>query len=378
MNIACVTFFDALDPKSFGGRVYHQLQAMRDVAAMDFIGPLGYMKYAPMLYLKREYYQRVRGLRYFPRRDRRLVRDYPRQIFRRLKGANAQIIFSPMSPASQPVAYLEAKQPIVIWTDTTFAGSLDFYTATMRKNLCAETLRDGLENERMALNRSALAIFYTEWAARDAIRYYNLDPAKVRVIPPGPGVDAQFTFEEARQMVRARPKDRCRLLFVGMEWERKGGDIVIEAAKQLNAAGLPTELMLVGCPRPKKPLPEFVHALGYIDRATLDELHKTSHFMFVPTRAEALGLVFLEASAFAMPSIGTDVGGVPEVIKSGVTGATFPLSAGAGEYAAYVEDLFANYHRYEPMALAAFGDFQTRLNNRAAAESVVNAMRELL
>ena len=57
--------------------------------------------------------------------------------------------------------------------------------------------------------------------------------------------------------------------------------------------------------------------------------------MFVPTRAEALGLVFLEASAFALPSIATDVGGVPEVIKSGVTGATFPLSAGPAEYAVY-------------------------------------------
>ena len=104
----------------------------------------------------------------------------------------------------------------------------------------------------MPLNRPALAIFYSEWAARDAIRFYNLDPAKVRVIPPGPGFDAQFTFEEAQQMVRARPKDRCRLLFVGMAWERKGGDIVVEVAKQLDAAGLPTELMLVGCPPAEK------------------------------------------------------------------------------------------------------------------------------
>jgi len=133
MKLACVTFYDALDPKSFGGRVYHQLQAMRGVATMSFIGPLSYLKYAPMLYLKREYYRRIRGLKYYPRRDRRLVSDYPRQIFRRLKGANAQIVFSPMNPASQPIAYLEAKQPIVIWTDTTFAGSLDFDSIAGRR-----------------------------------------------------------------------------------------------------------------------------------------------------------------------------------------------------------------------------------------------------
>jgi glycosyltransferase involved in cell wall biosynthesis len=385
MKIACVTYYDAMDPRSFGGRVYYSLQALRqNVAAMHFIGPLSHPWFVPMIYLKREYYRRIQGLNYNPRRDRRMVMNYGSQISRRLRDVDAEIIFSPMSPNSQPIAYLKAKQPIVIWTDATFAGLIDFLPYLRRDFFCTETLRDGIEVERMALSRAALVIYYSEWAAQSAFRFYGLEPAKVRVIPPGPARDVTINFEEAKQSVRARPKDRCRLLFVGMDWARKGGATAIEVARRLNATGLATELVVVGSEPPDKPLPEFVRALGYIDpaskdgRAELDQLYRTSHFMIVPTQADPLGLVFIEASAFALPSIATDVGGVPEVVRSGVNGATFPLSADPDKYCAYIEDMFSHYYRYEQLALSAFGEFQTRLNNQTAAASVINAMRELL
>ena len=232
----------------------------------------------------------------------------------------------------------------MIWTDVSFARAIETYPEYSRDRLCEETIRDGLENERMALSRAALVIYCTHYAAQEAIRFYNLDPAKVRVVAPGPAFHEADTinFEEAKQIVSARPKDRCRLLFVGMNWERKGGDIVVEVARRLNAAGLPTELVLVSAGLPDKPWPEFVRAFRYVDRAVLNQLCKTSHFMFVPTRAEALGLVFVEANAFALPSIASDVDGVPEVIRSGVNGATFPVSADPDQYCTYIKDVFAN------------------------------------
>lgn len=369
MKIGCTTYCDALDPNSFGGRVYYSLQALRqNVAAMHFIGPLSHPWFVPMIYLKREYYRRIQGLDYNPRRDTRMVMSYSSQISRRLRDVDADIILSPMSPYSQPIAYLKAKQPIVIWTDNTFARGIETYPEMSWDRLCEETIRDGLENERMALSRAALVIYYTHWAAQEA------------VVAPGPAFDEAdiINFEEAKQIVSARPKDRCRLLFVGMNWERKGGDLVVEVARRLNAAGLPTELVLVSTGLPDKPLPEFVRAFRYVERAVLNQLCKTSHFMFVPTRAEALGLVFVEANAFALPSIAGDVDGVPEVIRSGVNGATFPVSADPDQYCTYIEDVFADYDRYEQLALSAFDEFRTRLNNKTAAASVVNAMRELL
>jgi len=385
VKIACISNYDALDPHAFGGRVYYHLQAIRRInPAMHFIGPLSYLKYAPMLYMKRAVYSKIQKKRYAQWRDRRLVMDLSRQISRRISKLDAEIILSPESPASQPFAYLEAKQPIVMWTDTSFAGYLDL---VQPDRWCKETLRDGIENERAALGRAGRVIFYSEWAAELARRYYDLTPEKVRVVPSGPAFDDSqaITFEEAKQIVRARPRDRCRLLFVGGDWERKGGATVLEVARRLNAAGLATEAVVVGCePPPDEPLPEFLRVSGYISRANkdgeakLNQLFRTSHFMLLPSRSDCSPLVLVEANAWALPSIATDVGGIPEIVRSGVNGVTFATSADPDQYCAYIEALFTNYDRYEQLALSAFSEFQTRLNNRTAAASVLNVMSELL
>ena len=207
------------------------------------------------------------------------------------------------------------------------------------------------------------------------------------MIPPGPALDddSALSFEKAVQAVSARPKDRCRLLFIGTDWIRKGGDTALEVTRRLNSAGLATELIVVGCEPPlDAPLPLFVQVLGRITRATpqgaakLAKLFRTSHFLLLPTRADCSPLVLLEANAFALPSLTTDVGGIPEIVRAGVNGATFPLSTDPDEYCAYVEDLFAHYRHYEQLATSALSEFYNRLNNRLAASAAVNAMREVL
>ena len=57
---------------------------------------------------------------------------------------------------------------------------------------------------------------------------------------------AEIFSLNAQRMIEARPNDRCRLLFVGIGWERKGGDVAVEVARLLNDRGLPTELTMLG------------------------------------------------------------------------------------------------------------------------------------
>jgi glycosyltransferase involved in cell wall biosynthesis len=380
--------YDPRDRSGFGSRTYYQLQAMRSrLQAMHFIGPLSHVRpVAPLLLAKREFYRRVKGESYHPRRDRLMVRDYSRQIARRLAKLDVDIVFSPLSPVSQPIAYLDCPQPIVIWTDTVWAGVVDFYPEYSSKVICRETLHDAIANERAALSRASLAIYWSDWAAQSAIRYYGLNPSKVRVVAPGPALDDKdaISVDNARQVVRARPRDRCRLLFVGIDWVRKGGDIAFEVAKLLNAGGLATELVVVGCePQIDEPWPTFVRVIGRVNRsdedgaAALNSLYRTSHFLIMPTQAEAFGLVFAEANAFALPSIATNVGGIPEVIRQGINGVTFPRSAEASEYCTFITNLMLHYDRYEELALSALSEFRTRFNNRMAAESVLSLVREL-
>jgi glycosyltransferase involved in cell wall biosynthesis len=133
------------------------------------------------------------------------------------------------------------------------------------------------------------------------------------------------------------PRDRCRLLFAGIDWVRKGGDTALHLSRS-NEQGA----------------------------SALNCLFKTSHFLIMPTRAEAFGLVFAEANAFALPSLATNVGGIPEVVRCGVNGATFPLSSEPAEYCTFIANLMLHYDEYEELALSAFSEFETRLNNRTA------------
>lgn len=387
VRVACATVYDPRDPGRYGaGRVYHQLETLRqEVDRMYYVGPLSHWRLGPLLLAKRAYYRHIKNQHYHPKRDRQMVREYSRQIARRLKTVDANIVFSPFSLCSQPIAYLDCMQPIVIWTDTTWAGVLDFYPDFHSSEICAETLRDAAANERSALLRAKLVVYYSDWAAQSAIRLYGVDPAKIRVIAPGPAIAFPLSAEEASDAVHARPADQCRLLFIGEHWERKGGIIALDVAKRLNAVGLPTSLAVVGCRPPRNEnLPAFVKVFGYIDRASREgearmrNLLTHSHFLIVPSRAEAFGLVYAEASAFALPSLATAVGGTPTAVRSGINGQTFALTASPEAYAAFIGSYFARFERYRELAFSSFSEYETRLNNRMAAKSLRRAMEEIL
>jgi glycosyltransferase involved in cell wall biosynthesis len=168
------------------------------------------------------------------------------------------------------------------------------------------------------------------------------------------------------------------------DWLRKGGDVAIHIASELNKKGLATELMVVGCePVSEGPLPGFVRSLGYISSATaegasrLGELFAGSHFFVMPSRAESYGYVFCEASSWGVPSLASDVGGIPTAVRNNVNGRTFAKDAPISDYCEYITDLFSNYARYKELALSSFREYQTRLNWDVAGRAVETLLTQL-
>jgi hypothetical protein len=97
------------------------------------------------------------------------------------------------------------------------------------------------------LSRCKLAIFSSEWGAQSAIDHYNFDPSKLKVVPFGANLECDRRLDDIRKIVDARPIDKCKLLFVGLEWINKGGDVAYQVAKELNRSGIRAELTVVGC-----------------------------------------------------------------------------------------------------------------------------------
>ena len=203
MNIAFVTAYDAQDKNDFGGRGYFMAQSLINQSlSLDYIGPLkqkSSIKFKS--HLKQLYHNSISKKRYIRKNYRNLIKDYANQISRKLSNLNADIVFSPTSQGSQPVAYLQCDQPIVMWVDAPFASVVDFYPNF--SNLSKVTLKEGIDNERSALNRCSLIIYKSDWAAKKAIEYYNINSAKVKVIPGGPSLECTRSAEDIKLMVNS-------------------------------------------------------------------------------------------------------------------------------------------------------------------------------
>ena len=388
MRLACVTQHAVLDQRAWtktwpgiGGACFHLTTALQQLSTpIDFVGPLrdSYVFWAP---LKALVYDRVFGKRYYAWAEPSLLRNYARQISRLLARSNADIVFCPTN--ARPIAYLECRQPIVLWTDAPFSALIDFYEYL--SNLSRETRATLFRMEAAALQRCARVIYSSEWAATAAIRDYGLDPGKVKVVTWGANLDRAPSGSDVELMIDRRISRPWRLLFVGMWWERKGGDTALAVAQQLNDRGFPTELTVVGCDSiPTASLPSFVRVAGFLDKSTdngremMARLFAQSHFLILPSRADCTPLVVAEANAFGVPCLTSDVGGMAALVRDGQNGCKFPREAQASEYCDYVIAAMRDYEGYRRLARCAFREYESRLNWTTSARATRNILEDVI
>ncbi len=239
--------------------------------------------------------------------------------------------------------------------------------------------------EESALKRCKLAIYASEWAAQTAIQNYQIDESKVRVVPFGANIKCDRDLDDIKGIIRSRPSNKCKLLFVGVDWSRKGGNLALRVTNKLNQMGLDTELSIVGCDPPQKEkFPDYVKCHGFLSKKTgygikkLNRLFSEAHFFILPTRSEAFGVVFFVASLFAVPSIATAVGGITTAVKDGKNGKLFSLKSDIEEYCSFIMDCFSNYKNYQALAFSSFSEYQSRLNWTVSGMTVKRLLENLI
>lgn len=125
---------------------------------------------------------------------------------------------------------------------------------------------------------------------------------------------------------------RPAVLFVGRDFHRKGGDLLVQAMERVRRDRPGTRLVVVGPgpTEPGTPLPEWVEVTGYLDRDTpvgreaMDAVYRGAAVFCLPTRYEPFGTSFVEAMMYGLPCVGPDAWAVPEIIVDGETGLLVP------------------------------------------------------
>jgi glycosyltransferase involved in cell wall biosynthesis len=373
MKVAYVYELDAEDITVQSGRPYAILQEMRarDCQVVPAF-PLDRSVQRRFLWKKIAY--RATGYIYRPDRERQVLDDLAAQVGHRMADAEIDCVFG---PGSHAIARLETKRPIVFCADATFRNMLDFYDDFTR---CAtEYVRQGDEQERAALQLAAAAIYPSRWAADSAVTHYDADPAKVHVVPFGANVVAR-PYQAVKSWVTSRSSKTMKVLFIGREWRRKGLPKVIATCRWLQGQGVDIVLDIVGAQGYRGDRPEFARFHGMLNksrpdhRERIERLLAEAHFLFVPSSAEAYGIVFCEAAAYGIPAIATSVGGIPSIVRDEVTGSCLPCETSADEFGRTMLEIFGDRRRYEAMALRSYDEFASRLNWRAFGDRCAQIM----
>ena len=386
LSAAAVTTHDSRSPQGFGVRTHYMVSALaRRFEPFYFVGPLGYDRRTMALgRLKHQYFQR-RGEIYRLSRDRRAVQGFGRQVDDALSSLSPDVVISPVSSGSSPLAYATKTGIRVLWTDITFHNYVEESARTRGSRLSSSHIRDGYLNERSMLRSTDIACFASEWAAASARAHYadDIDGDRIHVVPFGPNLADIPSDSQVNEMILQRPRDRCVITFVGFEWERKGGPLVLGAAEILRSRGIQVDVNLVGV-EPPVAVPPYVHAFGPLGHSTsgttptLTALLASSHFLMVPSRAEGFGHVYAEAAALGIPSIATAVGGVTTAVVDGETGRLLDLTAEASDYADEVERIWTRSEHYESLARGARRYFRSTLDWDVGSTTVASLCENLI
>jgi glycosyltransferase involved in cell wall biosynthesis len=164
-------------------------------------------------------------------------------------------------------------------------------------------------NRRMFLEAD-WCVGWSNWVSRSFVEDYDVPIGRTRVIPPG--VDTELWRPGG---VRADRK--LRLLFVGGDFERKGGEALLRAFGET-----PDDVELTIVTRTELPRQDRVTVLNDLspNDPRLVELFRTSDVFVMPSVAETFGIAAVEAAAVGLPVVASDVGGLADIVDDGRTG----------------------------------------------------------
>ena len=213
-------------------------------------------------------------------------------------------------------------------------------------------------NQRRMLEACEGVITLSTYAADAIARDLHYPREKITPIGAGPAVNISGSTNTGLDRYAAG-----RILFVGRDWKRKGGDLLLAAFRIMRQRVPHATLTIVG--PTKRPAEDdginFIRPLDKdkrADRSKLAMLFRTSSMFCMPSICETWGLVYVEAAQAGVPIVAFRDWALPDIVQDGVTGRLTTDHSPAGLAEAMVE-LLDDPRRASEMGQAA----QKRVRN---------------
>ena len=184
--------------------------------------------------------------------------------------------------------------------------------------------------EEETAKNATLIVTISQYSLEKIKQFYNVDAAKIRIVPNGVDPEKFKPFEDQAAVKRqfGLGNEPC-VLFVGSLIPRKGLPFLVEAAKKIVKEYKETKFIIVGEGPLRNQLLRKLEAanlsgnftfLGNVKEDMLPAVYNCADVFALPSIQEGQGIVLLEAQASAKPVVAFDVGGVNEAVRNGETG----------------------------------------------------------
>jgi glycosyltransferase involved in cell wall biosynthesis len=381
LRIGFVHRFDARNIRSWSGIFYFMSRALEaHVGEVVYLGPddtKGTKFVIDNTARVNRYWQRITGKILATDKNRVLSRRLARFFERRIEEQPCDILFAPV--ASVEIAQMKTDLPLVYYSDITWAQIVDYYPEFT--SVSDYGMQEGERIEAAAILRSQAAVYPSEWAVESACKDYGASPATTCKVSFGANLNDPPTRSAA---LNRNLNGQIKLLLVGVDWIRKGGAIAYECLVSLLERGIDAQVTILGCTPPagfEHPNFRVIPFLSKHDpeqRRQIEQLFLDAHFMLLPTRADATPIVISEASAFGLPVLASDTGGLGGSITSGVNGYLLPYDAPGSAYADQVIDVISDPERYKALVQSSRDEYEQRLNWDSWAISMRAVMERVL
>ena len=362
MKIAYITINDPKDYKSWSGLNYSIYKSLKS-AGNDVvcIGPLN--QKIKIFYVIIRYIYSLFGIKFDADRSVILSKYYCAQVKKKINNQKFDLI---LTSDTTTVAYLDTNIPIVIWLDTMFQSWYSHYYS--KKKISQKTYEEGNLCEQNAINKASNILLTSQWAKNEVFKFYKCKKNKINVLPFGSNLENSPTLGKITKK-KYTIKDKCKIISVGVDWERKGFVRTIGICNLIRKKGLNVELTIIGASTNKSnSFPNWVKIYKFLDknkknsRQFISKHLLESDFHLLMTKSEAFGVVFVEASAYGVFNIAPNIGGIKGAIKNNINGKLFNPSIKNQKIANYIYNSYLDKKRLRNKMISSKIFYDRNLN----------------
>ncbi|HLZ20764.1 MAG TPA: glycosyltransferase family 4 protein [Ktedonobacterales bacterium] len=315
----------------------------------------------------------IEKLAFLPKRIRGSLRTYLSTVPLYRQPPPDVIWTQAVTPITPYLATRARRQhvPVVVDADSTphlLASFGEYYAEQVAGPPVKRRMVDALFGA--GARRCVRVVCWSEWAAQSFVEMYGVRREQIRILPPG--VDVAAWERPVGEFVE---HERIQLLFVGGDFVRKGGDLLLDVWRRHFRERCDLHLVTREPSIAAEP-GVYIHADLVPNDPRLVRLYHTSDALVLPTRSDCFSLASIEAMAAGLPVITTPVGGIPEIITDGVTGLLVRPNDGEKLRGA-IEALVADPERRERMGMAGRLVAVERFNAQRNVAQLLNLLREV-